>query len=133
MVSSDIRAWFRDLFRVDGSMRSFKEIKRGISEKMDVINDTMVSYNIQRYYQNVAELKGVSYSEAVDLCAPGGDPELTLGLKLADPGTIFQCTTKKGTERFKQTLTPEELKIFTADEKKIRKGLIRGAKGKAIS
>lgn len=133
MVSFDIRAWIRNLFRVDGYMRSFKEIKHGVSQKMNTITDTMVSYNIQRYYQNVAEQKGVSYSEAVDLCAAGGDPELTLGLKLADPGTIFQCMTKKGVERFKKTLTPEELDIFTKDEKNIRKGLIRGAKGKAVS
>lgn len=112
-------------------MSKIKEIRRGLSEKMDLINDTMVSYNIQRYYQNVAAARGVSYAEAVELCS-GDDPELSLGLKLADPATTFQCLTKKGIERFKLTLTPEELEIFVKDEKNIRKSVIRGARGKAV-
>lgn len=112
-------------------MSKIKEIRRGLSEKMDLINETMVSYNIQRYYQNVAAARGVSYAEAVELCS-GDDPELSLGLKLADPATTFQCLTKKGIERFKLTLTPEELEIFVKDEKNIRKSVIRGARGKAV-
>lgn len=110
-------------------MSKIKEIRRGLTERIDLINDTMVSYNIQRYYQNVAAERGVSYAEAVELCS-GDDPELSLGLKLANPETIFQCLTKKGIERFKLTLTPEELEIFIKDEKNIRKYVIRGAKGK---
>ena len=112
-------------------MSKIKEIRRGLSEKMDLINDTMVSYNIQRDYQNVAAARGVSYAEAVELCS-GDDPELSLGLKLADPATTFQCLTKKGIERFKLSLTPEELEIFVKDEKNIRKSVIRGARGKAV-
>lgn len=109
-------------------MSKIKEIRRGLSERIDLINDTMVSYNIQRYYQNVAAERGVSYAEAVELCS--GNPELSLGLKLANPETIFQCLTKKGIERFKLKLSPEELEIFIKDEKNIRKSVIRGAKGK---
>lgn len=110
-------------------MKFISNIKAGIREKMDFINGTMVSYNIQRYYQDLANEKGISYHEAVELCET--DPEASLGLKLADPENMFKCTTKKGMERFKATLTPEELAIFSEDEKKIRKSLIRGARGKA--
>ena len=111
-------------------MKLISNIKSTIKEKMDFINDTMVSYNIQRYYQDLANVRGISYGEAVELCET--DPEASLGLKLADPENIFKCTTKKGTERFKKTLSPEELEIFIKDEKNIRKSMIRGAKGKAI-
>lgn len=110
-------------------MKFVSNIKAAVAEKMDFINGTMVTYNIQRYYQNVAAERGVSYQEAIQLCEE--DPELSLGLKLADPENIFKCTTKKGTERFKKTLSPEELEIFVKDEKNLRRSLIRGAKGKA--
>ena len=132
MVLTDCRAWFRDLFWIDGNMSKLREIKRGVSARMDMINDTMVSYNIQCYYQDLAKERGITYSEAVDLCASGNDPEASLGLKMADPGIVFQCLTKKGKDRFKATLTPEELEIFSKDEKNIHKALIRGARGKAI-
>ena len=132
MVLIDCRAWFRDLFWIDGNMSKLGEIKRGVSARMDMINDTMVSYNIQRYYQNLANERGITYSEAVDLCASGNDPEASLGLKLADPENQFLCVTKKGKEKFKKTLSPEELEIFSKDEKNLRKALICGAKGKPI-
>ena len=132
MVFTDCRAWFRDLFRIDGNMSKLREIKRGVSARMDMINDTMVSYNIQRYYPNLAKERGITYPEAVALCASGNDPEASLGLKLADPGNQFMCISKKGKEKFKKTLSPEELEIFSKDEKNLKKALIRGARGKAV-
>ena len=132
MVFTDCRAWFRNLLWIDGNMSKLGEIKRGVSARVDMVNDTMVSYNIQRYYQNLAKERGISYSDAVDLCASGTDPEASLGLKMADPENMFMCLSKKGKEKFKRKLSPEELEIFSKDEKKLKKAIIRGARGKAV-
>ena len=110
-------------------MKFVSNLRSAVKEKMEFVNDSMVAYNIQRYYQDLADQRGITYQEAVILSET--DPEASLGLKMADPANIFKCTTKKGTERFKKTLTPEELEIFLKDEPKLRRAILRSAKGKA--
>ena len=104
--------------------------KEAISGTMDTVNSSMITYNINRYYMAVAKERNITFDEAVFLCTT--DPELSLGLKLADPTNVFAITTRKGKERFRQTLTPEELKIFDADgNKNFKRALRKGIKAKA--
>ena len=103
-----------------------KGIKDGMIEKYEVFNDSVLFYQQQRYYKKLAEMKNVSYEEAVKLCET--DPECSLGLKLADPDNVALTLTRKGKEKFKLKLTPEELEIFKKDENKNFKRGIRQAK-----
>ena len=113
-----------------GIVAKFKNAKESLNEKMDYINGSMVSYSISRYYMTIAEEHGITYAEAIELCSQ--DPELSLTAKLADPENIFKCCTKKGKQRFYESLTPEEQKVFDADkDKNFKRALIKAAKGKA--
>lgn len=112
-------------------MGKVRDIKASINEKMDLINQSMVSYNISRYYMSIAEERGVSYEEAIELCS--SDPELSLGAKMADPEAIFMCCTKKGKARFRSRLSPEEAAIFDKDADKIRRAVLKGNKKKAAA
>lgn len=116
--------------RIMGFITKVKNAKASLNEKMDYINGSMQSYAVSRYYMTIAEDRGISYAEAIELCSQ--DPELSLNAKLADPENIFKCCTKKGKQRFYDSLTPEEQKIFDADkDKNFKRALIKAAKGKA--
>lgn len=113
-----------------GIVAKFRDAKASINEKMDYINSSMQSYSVSRYYMTIAEERGITYAEAIELCSQ--DPELSLNAKLSDPENIFKCCTKKGKQRFYNSLTPEEQKIFDADKNKnFKRALIQAAKGKA--
>ena len=52
--------------------------------------------------------------EAVELCKT--EPKYSMGLKMCSPAVVMMLQTKKGQEKFRSWLTPEELAIFDSPE-----------------
>lgn len=97
------------------------KIKDQAVEKAERLQWELASAAQAKFYNQVMEWEGCDYETAVKMCTGESDPirpEYTLGLKLADPllqlSMSFQGKKRRAeaVERFRSTLTPEELKLY---------------------
>ena len=83
-------------------------------DKVEEVNSILDNQAVMAYYRKICEEDGVTFEEAVQLCQT--EPKYSMGLKMCSPAVIMMLRTKKGQDRFRTWLTPEELAIFDSDE-----------------
>ena len=95
-------------------MEIFKKTKELAWDKVEEVNATLDAQCVMKYYREICEEDGVTFEEAVELCQT--EPKYSMGLKMCSPAVIMMLRTKKGQDKFRTWLTPEELAIFDSDE-----------------
>lgn len=90
-----------------------KQIKKVLEDKAWEVNDALDAQVKSQLIAKIAEDEGVSYGEAAVMCQ--SVPKYSLGMKMASPSVMMWIRTKKGSEKFKKWLTPEELEIYERD------------------
>lgn len=97
------------------------KIKDQAVEKAERLQWELASAAKAKFYNQVMEWESCSYEEAVKMCTGESDPirpDYTLGLKLSDPLLQMSMSLQgkkrraEAVERFRATLTPEELKLY---------------------
>lgn len=91
-------------------MSKLRNIKNGIEDKVWEVNDRLDSQCRAQFVSQVAEDEGVTMAEAFTMCETV--PKYSLGMKMCSPAIMLWIRKKKGSEKFKTMLTPEELKIY---------------------
>ena len=92
------------------AMRSLKAVGW---EKIERWNQILDDESVKRYIAKIQKEDNVSYEEAWELCRT--DPKYSMGLKMCSPAVITMLTMRKGRDRFRRMLTPEECAIFDAE------------------
>ena len=82
--------------------------------KVEEVNSYLDNQSVMKYYQKICEEDGVTFEEAIELCQT--EPKYSMGLKMCSSAVIMMLRTKKGQEKFRTWLTPEELAIFDSPE-----------------
>ena len=97
------------------------KIKDKATEKAEQLQWELASAAQAKFYKQVMEWEHCDYETAVKMCTGESDPvrpDYTLGLKMSDPllqlGMHMQGKKRReeAVERFRSTLTPEELELF---------------------
>ena len=100
-------------------------------EKIEDISAMMDTQAQVRYYQMIMKEDHVDYNEAIRLTRE--DPKYSLGLKMCSPAVMTMISTKKGSARFQEWLTPEELKIYVEEVEPMGiRGLMKKEKQKQM-
>ena len=95
-------------------MELFKKTKELAWDKVEEVNSILDNQAVMKYYETICKEDGVTFEEAIELCQT--EPKYSMGLKMCSPAVIMMLRTKKGQEKFRTWLTPEELAIFDSPE-----------------
>lgn len=93
--------------KVMAALRNVKELGW---DKLEEYNRILDDESVKRYISTIMKEDGVSYEEAWRLVRE--EPKYSLGYKMCSPAVVMMLKMKKGPDRFREMLTPEELKIF---------------------
>ena len=95
------------MIRITEAMARLKEAGW---EKIENWNRVLDDESIRRYIAQIQKEDGVSYEEAWRLVRE--DPKYSLGYKMCSPAIVMMLRMRGGKARFREMLTPEELRIF---------------------
>ena len=96
-----------------GITDGFRALKRYGWNRIEEWNQILDDESVKRYVAKICKEDGVSYEEAWRLIQT--DPKYSMGYKMASPAIVMMLQSKKGQNRFREMLTPEELAIFDAE------------------
>lgn len=82
-------------------------------DKIEDYNQRLDDEAVVRYIQKIIDEDKVSYEEAWRLCRE--EPKYSMGLKMCSPAIVLMLRSKKGQDRFREMLTPEELEVFDSE------------------
>lgn len=82
-------------------------------DKIEDYNQRLDDEAVVRYIQKIMDEDKVSYEEAWRLCRE--EPKYSMGLKMCSPAIILMLRSKRGQDRFREMLTPEELEVFDSE------------------
>lgn len=82
-------------------------------DKIEDYNQRLDDEAVVRYIQKIMDEDKVSYEEAWRLCRE--EPKYSMGLKMCSPAIVLMLRSKKGQDRFREMLTPEELEVFDSE------------------
>ena len=107
-----------------GITDGFRAVKRFGWSRIEEWNQILDDESVKRYIEKICKEDGVTYEEAWRLIQT--DPKYSMGYKMASPAIVMMLQSKKGQNRFREMLTPEELAIFdeqVADKINFRKAI----------
>ena len=93
--------------RIMDAWQKLKSAGRGTID--DWINLTDAASR-ERFIQKIMKEDQVSEAEAWRLVHE--DPKYSMGFKMCSPAIVTSLTTRRGKDKFRECLTPEELEIF---------------------
>lgn len=93
-----------------GVREAMRRVKELGWEKIEDYNQKLDDESVRRYIARIMAEDKVDYEEAWRLCRE--EPKYSMGLKMCSPAIVMMLRSKKGQDRFRQMLTPEELEIF---------------------
>lgn len=96
-----------------GITDGFRAVKRYGWSHIEEWNQILDDESVKRYIEKICKEDGVTYEEAWRLIQT--DPKYSMGYKMASPAIVMMLQSKKGQNRFREMLTPEELAIFDAE------------------
>lgn len=96
-----------------GITDGFRALKRFGWSRIEEWNQTLDDESVKRYVEKICKEDGVTYEEAWRLIQT--DPKYSMGYKMCSPAIVMMLQSKKGQNRFREMLTPEELAIFDAE------------------
>lgn len=96
-----------------GITDGFRAIKRAGWDKIEEWNRILDDESIRRYIAKICKEDGVTTEEAWHLVQ--NEPKYSMGYKMCSPAIVMMLKSKKGQDRFREMLTPEELAIFDAE------------------
>lgn len=82
-------------------------------DRIEGYNQRLDDEAVVRYIQKIMDEDKVSYEEAWRLCRE--EPKYSMGLKMCSPAIVLMLRSKKGQDRFREMLTPEELEVFDSE------------------
>ncbi len=82
-------------------------------DKIEDYNQRLDDEAVVRYIQKIMDEDKVPYEEAWRLCRE--EPKYSMGLKMCSPAIVLMLRSKKGQDRFREMLTPEELEVFNSE------------------
>lgn len=82
-------------------------------DRIEDYNQRLDDEAVVRYIQKIMDEDKVSYEEAWRLCRE--EPKYSMGLKMCSPAIVLMLRSKKGQDRFREMLTPEELEVFDSE------------------
>lgn len=82
-------------------------------DRIEDYNQRLDDEAVVRYIQKIMDEDKVSYEEAWRLCRE--EPKYSMGLKMCSPAIVLMLRSKKGRDRFREMLTPEELEVFDSE------------------
>jgi len=82
-------------------------------DRIEDYNQRLDDEAVVRYIQKIMDEDKVSYEEAWRLCRE--EPKYSMGLKMCSPAIVLMLRSKKGQDRFREMLTPEELEVFNSE------------------
>ena len=96
-----------------GITDGMRALKRVGWEKIEEWNRVLDDESIRRYIDKICKEDGVTPEEAWRLVQ--NEPKYSMGYKMCSPAIVMMLKSKKGQDRFREMLTPEELEIFNAE------------------
>lgn len=94
-------------------MTTSKGIREEAWQKIEEINQIYDAKAQRRFIETIMREDKVDRDEAFRLTRE--DPQYSLGWKMCSPSVMLMIRSRKGQERFRGWLTPEEDEIFTRD------------------
>lgn len=107
-----------------GITDGFRALKRYGWDKIEEWNRILDDESIRRYIDKICKEDGVTPEEAWNLVQ--NEPKYSMGYKMCSPAIVMMLKSKKGQDRFREMLTPEELALFdeqVADKINFRKAI----------
>lgn len=107
-----------------GISDAYKLVKKYGWGKIEEWNQILDDESIRRYIDKICKEDNVTPEEAWHLVQT--EPKYSMGYKMCSPSIVMMLKSKKGQDRFREMLTPEELEIFdseVADKINFRKAI----------
>lgn len=94
----------------DRLVKVWKAMKDAGKDKIDDFGQLLDAESRSRFIAKICKEDGVDEAEAWRLIRE--EPKYSMGFKMCSPAVVMSLKSKRGKEKFREILTPDELRIF---------------------